>query len=80
MKGTLTKMPAVLAAITLTCFIILGMALVLIQLFAVLTLNGALAASLGSLKSLAIIISVILGLLSMILSYINKRPGEKSQG
>ena len=74
MKGTLTKMLAVLAAITLTCFIILGMALVLIQLFAVLTLNGTLAASLGSLKSLAIIISVILGLLSMILGYIDKRP------
>ena len=78
MKAYIIKIISLMAATVLTCFIVLGMILVLVQLFSIFTLNGKLAASLNSLKSFAIMISVILGLLSLVLSYINKRSGGKS--
>ena len=77
MKTGVIKAITLIAAISLICFIAMGMVLVIIQLFSVLTLNGALAASLGTLKSLAIAISVVLGVLSLILSYINRRSNMK---
>jgi hypothetical protein len=70
------KVLTIISVISVVCFIVLGMVFLLIQAFAVLTLNGALATSLGTLKNWAVQVSVISGVLCMALYYINQR-GKK---
>ena len=66
------KILQLVATLSLAVFILLGILIVLIQAFSIITLNGALAASIGTIENVSITAAGILGVSSFLLSYMNK--------
>lgn len=72
-----TKILQLVATLSLAVFILLGILIVLIKAFGIITLNGALAASIGTIKNMSITSAGILGVSSFLLSYMKKERSEK---
>lgn len=69
MKSCIKKALQLAAVLSLAVFFILGILIVLVQAFGILTLNGALMSSTGTLKYASITASAVLGVCCFILSY-----------
>ena len=70
--NTFVKVLKVISVFSLAAFILLGVLAVLIQAVGIVTLNGALAASVGTVKNLSIAFAGAVGVGSFILSYFKK--------
>ena len=76
MKKTLTSILLPVFTITLSLFMILGAIIVIVQLFSLITLNGALSVSVyENLRLWAIRFSVIAGFAGFGMSYLRKKKG-----
>lgn len=72
MMNAIVKILKIASVFSLAAFILLGILAVLIQMFGIITLNGALAASVETVKNLSILFSGAVGVGSFVLSYCKK--------
>ena len=78
MKENLRKIILPIFTVSLILFMVLGAIIVLVQLFSIITLNGALSESIyGGLKLWAIRFSAVAGFAGFAMSYLKKeKPSE----
>lgn len=78
MKVTLRNALSVIFTVCLMLFMVMGIGIVLIQAFAMLTGNGALSIAVaGTPKSIVIFLSVIAGFAGFFYSYLPKEEKKK---